>query len=171
VLNQHKSPQSKASEIESAIKHHIKLRYDDDPEYYQKLSERLEELIRQNEEKWDELVQLLLNLRDNIETDRQKKASDLGLSSTELSFYNILLAELGGEEKVNKNRANEAKQVVQSLVQMLEDATQIVDFFQKWDEQKRVKREIKRTIIQHFDESLVPPVVERFMELARVKFR
>lgn len=171
VLNQHKSPQSKASEIENAIKHHIKLRYDDDPEYYQKLSERLEELIRQNEEKWDELVQLLLNLRDNIETDRQQKASDLGLSSTELSFYNILLAELGGEEKVNKYKANEAKQVVQSLVQMLEDATQIVDFFQKWDEQKRVKREIKRTIIQHFDESLVPPVVERFMELARVKFR
>ena len=104
VLNQHKSPQSKASEIENAIKHHIKLRYDDDPEYYQKLSERLEELIRQNEEKWDELVQLLLNLRDNIETDRQQKASDLGLSSTELSFYNILLAELGGEEKVNKKK-------------------------------------------------------------------
>ena len=54
---------------------------------------------------------------------------------------------------------------------MLEDATQIVDFFQKWDEQKRIKREIKRTILQHFDESLVPPVVERFMELARVKFK
>ena len=87
-----------------------------------KTLERLEELIRQNEEKWDELVQLLLNLRDNIETDRQQKASNLGLSSTELSFYNILLAELGGGKKVNKNKANEAKQVVQSLVQMLEDA-------------------------------------------------
>ena len=118
------------------------------------------------------MVQLLLNLRDNIETDRQQKASDLGLSSTELSFYNILLAELGGEEKVNKNKANEAKQVVQSLVQMLEDATQIVDFFQKWDEQKRVRRNIKRTIIEEFNqEQLVKPITDRFMELAEVKFR
>jgi len=54
---------------------------------------------------------------------------------------------------------------------MLDEASQIVDFFNKWDEQKRVRRDIKRVVIQHFDESLVKPVTERFMELALVKFR
>ena len=32
----------------------------DDPEYYKTLSERLEELIQKSEEKWDDLVQLLI---------------------------------------------------------------------------------------------------------------
>lgn len=170
-LNQYKSPRAKASEIENAIRHHVKINIDEDPEYYKKLSERLEDIIRRHEEKWDELVQLLLDFRDGIESNRKKEADDLGLSPTEFSFYNILVAELGGAENIKKETAEQAKEVVQSLVQMLDEATRIVDFFDKWNEQRRVKREIKRVVIENFDESLVKPVTERFMELAKVKFK
>ena len=67
--------------------------------------------------------------------------------------------------------SEKVKEIVRSLVAMLDEATQIVDFFSKWDEQKRVKRDIKRIVIENFDESLVKPVTERFMELAKVKFK
>ena len=48
-----------------------------------------------------------------------------------------------------------------------------MDFFNKWDEQKRVKRDIRRAVL---DESfgtteLSDAITERFMELARVKFK
>ncbi len=170
-LNQRKSSRAKASEIENAIKHHIKINIDEDPEYYKKLSERLEDIIRKNEEKWDELVQLLLDFRDNIESNHRKQADDLGLSETELSFYNILIAELGGDGAVEVDKEERIKEVAQSLVRMLEKETKIVDFFKKWDEEKRVKKEIKRVVIENFDESLVKPLTERFMELAKVKFK
>lgn len=170
-VNKHKSSRVRASEIEYAIKQHIKVNIDEDPEYYKKLSERLEDIIRRSEEKWDELVQLLLNFRENIEADHQKQASNLGLSQTELSFYNILIVELGNEDSIDDATVNKVKDVVQSLVQMLDDATQIVDFFSKQDEQRRVKRDIKRAIIANFDESLAKPVTEKFMDLVRVKFR
>ena len=111
-----------------------------------------------------------MDLRNNIETDHKKQASDLGLTPTELSFYNILVAELEGQGTVDGAKAQKVKDVVQSLVHMLDEATQIVGFFNKWDEQKRVKKEIKRVVIEHFDESLVKPISERFMELAKVKF-
>ena len=171
VLNEHKSSRSKASEIENAIRHHIKISIDEDPEYYKQLSERLNDIIQKHQEKWDELVQLLLDLRDNVESDRQQQATDLGLNLTEQAFFNILIAEMGGTESVDAAKAQTVKDVIQSLVQMLDEASQIVDFFNKWDEQKRVRRDIKRVVIQHFDESLVKPVTERFMELAQVKFR
>ena len=173
-LNQHKSSRSKASEIEHAIKHHIKINLDDDPEYYKKLSERLENLIRRHEEKWDDLVQLLLDFRGNIEDDHKKEAENLGLSSTELSFYNILMAELterNDDVTMDAQTQEKVKEVIRSLVAMLDEATQIVDFFNKWDEQKRVRRDIKRVVIRNFDECLVKPVTERFMELAKVKFK
>ena len=173
-LSRHKSSRSKASEIEHAIKHHIKINIEDDPEYYRKLSERLEDIIRRSEEKWDELVQLLLDFRDNIESDHRKQAEDLDLSGTELSFYNILMAELtGGNEEMamDAKTSEKVKDVVRSLVAMLDEATRIVDFFDKWDEQRRVKRDIKRVVIENFDESLVKPVTDQFMELAKVKFK
>ena len=47
-------------------------------------------------------MQLLLDLRDNIETDHKKDADDLGLSQTELAFFNILMSELDEEQKSNE---------------------------------------------------------------------
>jgi len=170
-LNKHKSSKSRASEIQNAIAHHIKINLEEDPEYYKKLSERLNDIIRKSEEKWDELVQLLLDLRDTMETEHKNQAEDLGLSQTELSFYNILISELTEKEDLNEEKIQKVKNVVQDLVQMLDDATQIVGFFEKWDEQKRVRRNIKRSIITNFDESLVKVITERFMELVETKFK
>ena len=76
VLVQHKTSRSKASEIEHAIKHHIRINIDEDPEYYKKLSERLKDIIRRHEEKWDELVQLLLDFRNDIEKEREQGARE-----------------------------------------------------------------------------------------------
>lgn len=173
-LDEHKSPRAKASEIEHAIKHHIKIKLDEDPEYYKSLSQRLEDIIRKHKDKWEELAQLLLEFRDSIEAERVQGAQELGLTETEFAFHNILMAELvksTGEESINEQTAERVKEVVQSLVAMMDEASQIVDFFNKWDEQKRVKIQIKRAIIQHFDESLIKPITERFMELAEKKFK
>jgi type I restriction enzyme R subunit len=169
ALNQHKTPRAKASEIENAIKAHIKINIEEDPEYYKKLSERLEDIIDAYEEKWDELVQLLLNFKADIVNGIDDPIP--GLTRTEIAFYNILIAELDKGQSIDSVTTEKAKSVVQSLVAMLDDATKIVGFFQKWDEQKRVKRDIKRVIIQSFNEELVKPVTERFMELAEVKFK
>ena len=174
-LNQHKTSRTKASEIEHAIKSHIKLKTDDDPEYYKSLSEKLETIIRQNEEKWDELVQLLFNFRDTIEAEREAKAEELGLTQTEYAFHGILVAEvtkLNGVDAFDKETGLKIKRVVQNLVLMMDEATQIIDFFDKWDEVRRVKKNIKRAINDEFNQDkLIKPVTDRFMELAQVKFR
>ena len=128
----------------------------------------MKDIIRRHEEKWDELVQLLLDFRNDIEKEREQGAREAGLTETEFAFFNILLSELEDEQTIDKTKV---KDVVQSLVQMLDEASQIVDFFKKWDEQKTVKKKIKHTILKHYDLSLVKPVTDRFMELAQVKFK
>jgi type I restriction enzyme R subunit len=174
-VDKNKTSQVKAYEIESAIKHHIKINLEEDPEYYKSLSERLNEIIRENEEKWEELVQLLFVFRENIESERKERAEDLGLTETEYAFRNILVAEItkkAGGETLNEETHEKVKIVVQSLVKMMDESSKIVGFFDKWDEVKRVKKDIKRTVIEEFDDlDLVKPVTDRFMELAEVKFR
>ena len=173
-LGANKNPRTQAAEIKSAIRTHIAVRIQDDPEYYKALSKKLEDIIQKHTEKWEELVQLLLNFRDDIEANRVQGAKDLGLTETEFSFHSIMLAEitkLRGDDSLDEVTYETIKEVVQSLVQMLDEASQIVDFFKKFDEQKAVKKNIKRMVIKHFDLSLVKPVTDRFMELAQVKFK
>jgi len=177
-LNEVKSTESKASEVESAIKHHITVNLEEDPEYYKSLSLRLRDIIVKNAGNWERQLELLLDMVDNIDVEHQKAAQDVGLSETEYAFYNILTAEVSnvaeskGDYVVDDTVMEEVKSTTQTLVNTFDEATEIVDFFNKQDEVKRMKKEIKRAIIdQSFGEpSLVKVVQERFMELGKTKF-
>jgi len=174
-LNEHKSDKAKASEIENAIKAHIKVNLEEDPEYYKSLSERLNKIIRENKEKWQTLVQLLLDFRENIEDEHRKGASDIGLSETQYAFHNILIAEVTKQngDSTDKTTHTRIIEIVKKLVQMMEDATSIVEFFKKQDEVKRVRKNIKRTILNEDfgNKELVKAITDRFMDLAKVKFK
>ena len=175
-LQANKSDESKASEIESAIKHHITVNIDEDPEYYKSLSLQLRDIIEKTDGKWDQQLELLMEMVDTIDVGHKKAADDLGLSETEFAFYNILESEViqGKDVAVLDGQAvDEIKATVQALVAMLDDATLIVDFFNKHDEVKRMKRDIKRAVLEcsFGDKKIVGVVQERFMELAKVKFK
>jgi len=175
-LNDHKSGKAKASEIEHAIKHHITVNIDEDPEYYKSLSEKLKDILEKTHEHWGKQLDLLLEFRDNIENEHQQQATGLGLTEVELSFYNILNAEIirvTKNESLSESTHDELIQIVKDLVDMLNEATAIVNFFDKYDEIKSVKRNIKRRILDSsFDDTELRKVVmERFMELAKVKFK
>ena len=175
TVEQIKSPESRASEIESAIKHHITVNIDEDPEYYKSLSLRLREIIEKTSGKWDQQAELLLEFRNGIESGHKQAAADLGLNETEFSFYNILMAEVAahsGEETVSEAVHDEIKTTSRELVSMFDEATQIVDFFSKLDEVKRMKKEIKRAILDASfgEKEMVTVVQDRFLELAKTKF-
>jgi type I restriction enzyme R subunit len=59
---------AKASEMEHAIRAHIREHLDQDPVAYRKLSERLRDLLDQLGEQWDELTKALQGLVDEIRT-------------------------------------------------------------------------------------------------------
>ncbi|MES2362617.1 MAG: type I restriction endonuclease subunit R [Pseudomonadota bacterium] len=59
---------AKASEMEHAIRAHIREHLDQDPVAYRKLSDRLRDLLDLMGEQWDELTKALLGLVDEIRT-------------------------------------------------------------------------------------------------------
>lgn len=170
-----KSPESRASEIESALKHHITVNLDGDPEYYKSLSLRLQDIIEKTNGKWEQQVEMLWAFCQNIEAEREQTAVELGLTDTELAFYHTLMAEVAqqsGEETLPEAVVDEIKTTIQGLVGMFDEATQVVDFFAKPDEVKRMKRDIKRAILacSFSDAALVKVIQDRFMELAQTRF-
>jgi type I restriction enzyme, R subunit len=176
VLAAQTNDRAKASEVEHAIKAHLKVKLDDDPEYYQSLALRLEEIIQKCQQKWAELVQQLLLFRDGMEQERTQQKEDLGLSEIEGPFYRSLMAEItkaSGDETMDEETHQQVLDLTKELVTEFQEATQIVGFFDKWDEVARIKRQIKRSILdQPFgDKALVDAVTERFMDLGKRHFR
>jgi type I restriction enzyme R subunit len=171
-----KTRKARASEIEHAIKAHITVRLDDDPAYYKKLSERLDSIIKQHGEHWEELVKQLLLFRDHIEEDRKAGAEKLGLTETEFAFRNILneaVCEKEDNEALSESIHQEIIQLTKKLVEIMDEASDIVDFFKKNDEIKKLKRKIKHGLFETSfgdDDKLKKKVTDGFMELAKVKF-
>lgn len=83
------------------------------------------------------------------------------------------IARVTGNESLDEATHEEVIAVTKDLVDMLDEATGIVDFFKKQDEVKRMKKNIKRRIVDaSFDApELRATVMDRFMELAKVKFK
>ena len=63
--------------------------------------------------------------------------------------------------------------LTKELVAEFQEATQIVGFFQKDDEMRTIKRQIKRSILDRpfGSKDLVAEVTDRFMDLAKVRFK
>jgi len=64
---------AKASEMEHAIRSHIRQHLDEDPVLYRKLSERLKDILDQLNEQWDALLAALRQIIDELRTGQAAK--------------------------------------------------------------------------------------------------
>ncbi|MCY4055063.1 MAG: HsdR family type I site-specific deoxyribonuclease [Cyanobacteria bacterium MAG CAR4_bin_6] len=175
VLAAHANDRARASEVEHAIRAHIKVHLEEDPEYYESLARRLEEIIRNHEDRWEELTRQLLLFRDRMEQEKTQQDADLGLSEDEGAFYRILMAQVSrasGDAAMDEETRQRVLHLTRELVALLREATRIVGFFDKWNEKARIKQAIKRAILEQpfGSRALVDAVTERLMDLARTKW-
>jgi type I site-specific deoxyribonuclease, HsdR family len=91
-----RSDRAKASEMEHAIRYHIRKHFDEDPAHYAKLSEKLDKILEALKERWDQLALALSDLVDDALKGR--KVDSTGLDpQTEAPFYGLLGQELEAE--------------------------------------------------------------------------
>ncbi|MFO1352033.1 MAG: type I restriction endonuclease subunit R [Gammaproteobacteria bacterium] len=65
---------AKASEMEHAIRSHIRKHADEDPVLYRKLSERLNDILKSLNEQWDEVIAQLRKLIDELRSGKASSA-------------------------------------------------------------------------------------------------
>ena len=163
------NPKMRAVEIKNAIRHHITVSLNDDPAHYRKLSERLEEIIQKYYDNWEEQARQLLLFKEEC---MNEPTPPEGLTNAELPFYNIYTEVLEKHFEEDEVPYEDAKKIASELVAYLNEVSQIVDFFNKPDEIRRLKRKINDLILQtdHTDQELVNNITESFMDLARHKY-
>jgi type I restriction enzyme, R subunit len=68
---------AKASEMEHAIRYHIRKHLDEDPVLFRKLSERLKDILDKLGERWGELVTALQHVLDDLRQDKPLAGEEL----------------------------------------------------------------------------------------------
>lgn len=139
------SDEAKASEMEHAIRKHCTVHFDEDPAFYTKLSEKLEKLIEQHRDNWKLLSNDLEQLRRDALAGRAHAVE--GLTKEATTFYEYLLQlAYGGEEAPVEDRLP-LKQLMASLVALLQNTIDVLDFWKKPTEVKKLRGNIDTEIL------------------------
>lgn len=146
-------PKSRAEELKHAISDYIEKHTDEDPELYARFSEKLEKVLQQYHENWEQLARELEMLRiemrqgregeESYGLDRRKELPFLGLLKKEV--YGVAdLADLNPDQKENLVR------ITKDILERIKTETEMVDFWNNVPAQRRLKGFIASHLLTEF---------------------
>ncbi len=161
------SDKAKASEMEHALRYHIRKNFDEDPIRYTKLSQRLNDILKNLTDQWDQLALALTELLGEARSDEGESAvHDDPLVSR---FYRLLEAELATDAALPDEVRIDIVHLAQEIVTEVEANASIVRFWQNSLAQDKLRKELIHTLDEH---DLLPyeqqaPLADKLMELAK----
>jgi len=173
-IDQHVSDETKASEMEHQARYYIKEHYEEDPEYYEQLSQRLKRILDEFKGQWTELV---AQLRSYIQVLRQEREADAtGLDPrSQLPFLSILEMEASRGSDLFGIPSSEVRVPVLTpgqrqalgpltveLVELIHEHIRVRDF---WNGLEKIQ-DMRADIIEFLDKYDIITPVERQVEVA-----
>jgi type I restriction enzyme R subunit len=163
------SPRAKASEMEHAARHHIKKKLDEDPVHYQKLSERLNEIIAKFGDDWEQLALALKPFVEEVVGGRKKEAG-LGLDQQlEAPFFDVLKQEREKEAPVLGADVKWLADKTKELVENIRQSVNVVGFLKNSVRQQELHGQLFVFLTDHeiVDFDNADTVADRLLELAK----
>jgi type I restriction enzyme, R subunit len=161
------SDKAKASEMEHALRFHIRKNFDEDPARYARLSERLDEILKTLTGKWEELsVALEVLLRDATDESGTSRVHEDPLIAR---FYGLLESEFATEVLVPDEIRAGIMDLAEEVVAQVTRHAALVRFWHNPHAQDELRKEIIHTLDDRdlFPFSEQAAVADRLMELAR----
>lgn len=156
----HGSPEAKASEMEHAIRKHCTIHFDEDPAFYKRLSEKLEKLILEQKNNWEVLAEGYEQIRSEALAGRTGVVEGLNREATTFYDYVVQLAFENGE--VPGNHLQRMKKLMAGIVEMLQGTIDIIDFWKKPIEVKKLRGNIDTEILL----AEIPELIEKHERIA-----
>lgn len=133
VDSQNHTPKSKASEMEHAIRWHIKVNLDKDPALYSRFKDRLEGILNSYKENWEEIVKQLIDLKEDMKRERKK----------EEPFYDLInsFIQIPDSETLERTRL-----ITDNVLVILKDSAEIRNFWDKPSEIRTMQGKIEEEL-------------------------
>ena len=170
-IEKHTSSKTKASVMTHAIRHHITQKYNSDPEYYEKLSERLNSLLVSHNEDWDQIIDDLKGLLGEIRQGRTDQVYNLN-PVIEMPFFDIVRREIFGDSVTSYKQLEQVAELTRDIVSIIQKEIIKIDFWKKEQEIKNLRGYIKNALIDSplkTDKNSRDKITDRLIELSKIK--
>jgi type I restriction enzyme R subunit len=158
-----KNSKSKASEMEHAIRRHIKVNINKDPALYKRFLKRMEEIIDRYKGNWDAIVEEFEKVRVDLEEGRKGNNEEEGLNEQELPFYDFINFSAFKDGALSVKDKEALKELTVELVYLLQDAISKPNF---WKRRAAETRKLQGEIDDMLDFSGIEEVVKLHSKLS-----
>ena len=141
----HGDPEAKASEMEHAIRKHCTVHFDEDPAFYKRLSDKLEKLIQEHKDNWKALAEGYEQLRAEAMAGRTDVIE--GLTKEATTFYDYVNQLAFDGKEMPQAYQQPMKKLMTRIVETLQDTIDIIDFWKKPIEVKKLRGNIDTEIL------------------------
>ena len=162
------SDRAKASEMEHAARYHIRKHFDEDPELYEKLSERLKKILAELHDRWEQLVIALEDFVGEVQVPAASGQDGPRSGEAQAPFLGVLRQTVAGEGEVGSELTRLCKITV-DLVAHIQQEIRLAGFWGKAQEQDA----LRSWLVQRLDDEdllpyeRLPELADRLVELAK----
>lgn len=176
-VNRAGSARARASEMQHAIRHHIRIHMNEDPQFFRSMSEKLEDILQSLRDNWDELERVLRQfVRDVAERGRLESIEGLD-PRTQAPFFGILKEafeqQTGEDLPADHPRFAELVTLTVDLVEHIQQEISTVDFWRDGMGREQLESWVFNAVrrSRFFQRGSELEIATRLVELARNRHR
>ena len=170
-VNTHNRTKTKAAEIEHAIRHHLEVELDDDPELQATFSEMLAIILEKFKNNWQKIYEELEKLRGAIKKKREEPTYGLHRKK-EMPFFRMFNRELFNDTDLGEDAIALLVRLTQQVFFIVDRELKNQGFWGSPPARNKLKSEVQETLVAKefsglpniFDRRL--HIISRIMEIA-----
>jgi type I restriction enzyme, R subunit len=138
---------TQAAEIEHAIRHHLDIELDDDPDLQASFAEALSKIFEDFRDNWNKIYEELEKLRRRIV--HADKEPTYGLHrKKQMPFFRMLKKEIFGDTALDEDDISALVSLTQQLFEDVERELKLTGFWESIPARNKLRADIQRTLLQ-----------------------
>ena len=166
-VNSRSRTKTKAAEIEHAIRHHLDVELDDDPDLQASFAEALRKILQDFRDNWNKIYEELEKLRQRLAHAEQDPTYGLHRKK-QMPFFRILKKELFGDAALQDNDIAALVSLTQHLFNEVERELKLTGFWQSIPARNKLRADIQKVLLQSEFSALPRVVANRAQIISRI---
>lgn len=157
---------TKAAEVEHAIRHHLDINFDEDPELYASFTEALERILKEFKNNWQRIWEELEKLRQKIK-NMPKPPGGLHRKK-QMPFFRILAREIYGkafgEDTFSSEELDHMVDLTRDVFDVVKREIELTGFWDSIPARNKLKAEIQKVLLSERFNKL-PNIIKKRNEI------
>jgi type I restriction enzyme R subunit len=137
---------TKAAEVEHAVRHHIDVNFDEDPELFASFARQLERILLEFAGNWDAIWREMEKLRQKLMAKEQEETHGLDRKRG-MRIFRIIKAELFGEASPDEDQTAKLVNLTQLVFQEVQTESRQAGFWDAPAKQARLRGELQKVLV------------------------